>query len=117
MELMPKYFIKEVIDGDGSIDRGNAFPGLRMNNTSLYFSKLFSENLKKVGLIPRWGKHVIDLSKNKNLRFKYNKKSYQYIVRATTKEKFIEKLSKLKPRTRVEKISYIKGFYLSEGCY
>ena len=89
MELMPKYFIKEVIDGDGSIDRGNASPGLRMNNTSLYFSKLFSENLKKVGLIPRWGKHVIDLSKNKNLRFKYNKKSYQYIVRVLSYDQLI----------------------------
>ena len=111
-----RAYLKGVLDGDGYLDRERNRTRICLVTKSKFFIKNFQGNLEKQGItsirikemkIPDsviWGRTI----KTNNIFYRIRK----YI----SKEK-LSKLLNFNPSTQEEKVSYLRGFYQSEGCY
>lgn len=116
--IAPIAYICGVLDGDGSVDRGNVSPRLRLDVTDKAFALRFLNVLRSLGLSP-YLNHYTRRYKNLNYSMfqKYDFVVHYYIVRATCSESLIKKLKNALLVTVEEKKSYLIGFYDSEGSF
>jgi intein-encoded DNA endonuclease-like protein len=113
-------YVKGVMEGDGSIDRGNqnrpkhgpGKPRLRLEVTSKKFAASFSEALARLNLIPKsYGQDRLTMLKG------YACRNHTYTVRATCGEALLDELASLNVEDVNLGLDYIKGFFESEGHF
>jgi len=106
-------YVKGVLDGDGCIEREPKHrPRIVLGVKSRIFATKFKYALKCLGLSP----YINETSRIK-IFDGYLCDDYRIYVRTRCEEKTISLIQKIPLKSREEKISYITGFYDSEGNF
>jgi intein-encoded DNA endonuclease-like protein len=106
-------YIKGVMDGDGYVDNANVNPKLALDVKDKWFAEKFKKALHKIGLSP----YINERDRIRENFNGYTFKSHHYITRATCSQELIDKIKDIEIDTKEEIISYLQGFYDSEGYY
>lgn len=104
-------YVKGVLDGDGWIERQKArSPRLCLKVTSKAFALIFLTQLRGLGLNP----HIYEYSQSSQMTG-YSWTNLFHFVQATCSGKLVAELIGLKPNSLDSQLSYLIGFYHSEG--
>jgi len=105
-------YVRGVLDGDGFVDMYHPNPRLGLETISKGFAEAFSGALNKIGYIPRLSER--DRTRTSN---GYTWSWHSYQIRATCNNFFMEELMNLNVLPEENKLSYLIGFFQSEGCF
>ena len=104
-------YLKGVYDGDAFKDR--KIIGLVCK--SEFLAKNFQDALAKEGVHAKIRRITRSYTTPRNRQLKQT--SAFYMIRKVIPETKFQEICNFQPKTNEEKISYIRGFYQSEGCY